>query len=238
MEIDKQNIPQHVAIIMDGNGRWAKKHLLPRALGHREGVKAVERTLEAAGKLGIAYLTLYAFSTENWRRPQEEINALMELLATALDKYQNKLQKNKIALKIIGAYEELPPNVVEKLEKVVNATAQNQELTLILALNYSGHWELTQAAKKLAQQVKEGVIQLEDIQDITVEKALATHFAPMPDLIIRTSGEQRISNFLLWQSAYAELYFTTQLWPDFGEESLQAAIVDYQARERRFGNVK
>lgn len=238
MEIDNSNIPNHVAIIMDGNGRWAKKRFLPRALGHKEGMKAVERTLEAAGRFGVKYLTLYAFSTENWRRPQEEVNALMGLLATALDKYQQKLQDYNVALKIIGAYQDFPDNVVSKLEKVVNATANNNKITLILALNYSGQWEIVEAARKLALKVDKGEIAPENIDDTMFEKMLATHFAPLPDLIIRTSGEQRISNFLLWQSAYSELYFTPELWPDFGEDSLRTAIIDYQARERRFGEIK
>lgn len=238
MKIDKDNIPEHIAIIMDGNGRWAKKKFLPRTLGHREGMKAVERTLEAAGRIGIKYLTLYAFSTENWRRPKEEVNALMELLATALDKYQQKLQDNKVVLKIIGEYAEFPTKVVEKLEKVTIATADNQGVQLILALNYSGQWDITQAAKKIAEKVKENSLDLLDINDKLIEENLSTNFAPAPDLVIRTSGEQRISNFLLWQSAYAELYFTKQLWPDFGEADLHAAIADYQARERRFGEVK
>lgn len=233
-----QNIPKHVAIIMDGNGRWAKKKFLPRTLGHREGMKAVERTLEAAGKLGIKYLTLYAFSTENWRRPQEEVNALMELLATALDKYQERLQENNVSLKLIGDYKKFPTTVVEKLDEVVAATSGNTRVTLILALNYSGQWDITEAVKKIATQVKEGKREVADIDSNLVEEMLSTHFAPTPDLIIRTSGEQRISNFLLWQSAYAELYFTSQLWPDFGEQDLRAAIADYQVRERRFGEVK
>lgn len=238
MGIDTGNIPEHIAIIMDGNGRWAKKKFLPRTLGHREGMKAVERTLEAAGKFGVKYLTLYAFSTENWRRPIEEVNALMELLATALDKYQDKLQKNNVALKIIGDYTKFPSVVVEKLERVVSATAMNKGVTLILALNYSGQWDITQAAKKIATKVESGAFRAEDVNSELIEKYLAAHFAPAPDLMIRTSGEQRISNFLLWQSAYAELYFTPQLWPDFGEKDLKKAITDYQDRERRFGKVK
>ncbi len=238
MEIDSQNVPQHVAIIMDGNGRWAKKRFLPRSLGHREGVKAVERTLEAAGKLGVRYLTLYAFSTENWGRPQEEVSALMELLAMALDKYLTKLQANNVALKIIGDYKKMPESVVSKLENVINATAENDGVTLILALNYSGQWEITEATKKIARKVANGEISEDQIDQKVVEQALETHFAPAPDLIIRTSGEQRISNFLLWQSAYAELYFTSQLWPEFGEKGLKEAILEYQKRERRFGEVK
>ncbi len=237
-EIDKQNIPQHIAIIMDGNGRWAKKRFLPRALGHREGVKAVERTLESAGKLGVKYLTLYAFSTENWGRPEEEVNALMELLAMALDKYMPKLQANNVTLKIIGDYKKFPENVVAKLEKVVDETAENNGLTLILALNYSGQWEITEAVKKIAQKAVSKDIEVQNINGEMVEQYLATHFAPSPDLVIRTSGEQRISNFLLWQSAYAEFYFTSQLWPEFGEESLKEAILAYQNRERRFGAIK
>ncbi len=236
--VDNQNIPKHIAIIMDGNGRWAKKRFLPRVMGHREGVKAVERTLEAAAKLGVSYLTLYAFSAENWRRPQEEVNALMELLAKALDRYQDKLQTNNVVLKIVGDYKKMPESVVNKLEKVVRATAENEGITLILALNYSGQWEITEATRKIARQVAEGVVKVEDIDTDLVEQSLMTYFAPAPDLIIRTSGELRISNFLLWQSAYSELYFTSQLWPEFGENSLKEAIEEYQKRDRRFGDVK
>lgn len=238
MEIDKTNIPEHIAIIMDGNGRWAKKKFLPRALGHREGVKAVERTLEAAGRLGVKYLTLYAFSTENWSRPQEEINALMGLLAKALDNYKDKLNQNEISLKIIGAYKDLPESVVTKLDSVMQATSHNSKMTLVLALNYSGQWEITEAMRKIAEKTTAGKMQVEDINSKTIESELDTSFAPAPELIIRTSGEQRISNFLLWQSAYSELYFTSELWPDFDEKSLIVAVKDYQARERRFGGVK
>ncbi len=237
-EIDNQNIPKHIAIIMDGNGRWAKKRFLPRSVGHREGVKAVERTLEAAAKFGVRFLTLYAFSTENWRRPQEEVNALMDLLSRALDKYLDKLQANNVALKIIGDYKKMPENVVDRLEKVVNATSLNDGVTLILALNYSGRWEITEATKRIAKQVVEGKIEVDNIDASLVEQAMMTSFAPAPDLIIRTSGELRISNFLLWQSAYSELYFTSQLWPDFGEDSLREALLDYQKRDRRFGDIK
>ncbi len=237
-KIDIENIPQHIAIIMDGNGRWAKKRFLPRGLGHKEGVKAVERTLEAAGELGVKYLTLYAFSSENWTRPESEVSALMELLGIALDKYLPQLQKNGVALKIIGDYKKFPERVVAKLESVVEKTAENKNITLILALNYSGRWELTEAARKISKKVLEGALSLEQISPEELEKNLDTNFAPCPDLIIRTSGEQRISNFLLWQSAYSEFYFTPMLWPDFGKESLAQAIIDFQKRERRFGGIK
>lgn len=238
MQLDKENIPQHIAIIMDGNGRWAKKHFMPRSMGHKAGVKAVERTLEAAGKVGVKYLTLYAFSTENWKRPKEEVNALMHLLAVALDKNLKKLQQNKIALKIIGDYKKLPETVVQKLEKVVEETAENSTVTLVLALNYSGQWEIAHAAKSIAEKVKAGEIDAQQIDVAFFNSQLMTCFMPPPDLVIRTSGEQRISNFLLWQSAYSELYFTEKFWPDFDENTFFEAIKTYQSRDRRFGGIK
>ncbi len=238
MEIDIKNIPGHIAIIMDGNGRWAKKRLLPRVLGHKEGVKAVERTLEAAGKLGVKYVTLYAFSTENWKRPKEEIDALMQLLVNAIDKYLERLLKDNVVLKVIGAYKDFPAPVVKKLEEAIKQTSRNDGVVLTFALNYSGRWEIVEAAQKIAKSVEDGDLSVQNISTDSVTNALATHFLPDPDLIIRTSGEYRTSNFLLWQSAYSEFYFTEQLWPDFNEESLKAAIVDYQSRERRFGDIK
>ncbi|PVX52350.1 undecaprenyl diphosphate synthase [Balneicella halophila] len=238
MQIDEKNIPKHIAIIMDGNGRWAKKHLLPRALGHREGVKAVERTLEAAGKLGVRYLTLYAFSTENWGRPQEEVKALMELLARALEKYEAKLKRNNVSLRVIGDYRQFPESLVNKIDDVIESTSTNTGITLIIALNYSGRWEITHAMQRIGQQIMEEKIQVNDINSELIEKSLTTNFAPDPDLIIRTSGEHRVSNFLLWQCAYSEFYFTPKLWPEFDEKSLKMAIIDYQQRERRFGGLK
>ncbi len=233
-----ENVPKHIGIIMDGNGRWAKKRFLPRALGHREGVKAVERTLEAAGKLGVKCVTLYAFSTENWKRPKEEVDALMQLLVKAIDKYLERLLKDNVVLKVIGAYKDFPEAVVEKLEKAMMQTSKNDGVVLTFALNYSGRWEIAEAAKKIAKNVKSGDLEIQDIDANCVADYLSTTALPDPDLIIRTSGEYRISNFLLWQSAYSEFYFTEQLWPDFNENSLKAAILDYQSRERRFGGIK
>lgn len=237
-QIDKNNIPKHIAIIMDGNGRWAKKRFMPRVVGHKAGVKSVSSVLQSAGKLGVKFLTLYAFSTENWKRPQEEVNALMQLLVEALDKNLSKFIENDIVLKVIGCKDTFPKNVVEKLESVIEQTANNKNITLVLALNYSGAWEITEATKKIAQKVQNKEISISDISIDTVEQEMATNFMPHPDLIIRTSGEKRLSNFLLWQSAYSELYFTDELWPDFDEKSLEKAIIAYQSRERRYGAIK
>ncbi len=236
--IDSDRIPQHIAIIMDGNGRWAKKRMLPRVMGHRAGVKAVERTLEAAGKIGVKYVTLYAFSTENWKRPEEEIDALMQLLVKAIDKYLERLSSNNVVLKVIGDFKKFSTPIVKRLEEAMVQTSSNDGVVLTLALNYSGRWEITEAAKKIAERVLEGDLAVQNINADSVAANLATSFLPDPDLIIRTSGEHRTSNFLLWQSAYSEFYFTKQLWPDFNEDSLKAAIIDYQSRERRFGDIK
>ncbi len=233
MKIDTDKVPQHIAIIMDGNGRWAKKRMLPRVMGHREGVKAVERTLEAAGKIGVKYVTLYAFSTENWKRPEEEIDALMQLLVKAIDKYLERLSSNNVVLKVIGDYKKFSTPIVKRLEEAMQQTSKNDGVVLTLALNYSGRWEITEAAKKIAESVVDGNLAVQNIDADSVAANLATSFLPDPDLIIRTSGEHRTSNFLLWQSAYSEFYFTKQLWPDFNEDS-----IDYQSRERRFGDIK
>lgn len=238
MEIDKANIPKHIAIIMDGNGRWAKKRFMPRVMGHKAGVKSVDRTLKAAAKLGVSYLTLYAFSTENWKRPQEEINALMQLLVEALDKNLPKFMENNVVLKVIGASDSFPKKIVEKLNNTISQTAANGGITLVLALNYSGTWEITEATKRIVERVQNREISISDISIETLDKEMATNFMSPPDLIIRTSGEKRLSNFLLWQSAYSELYFTDELWPDFDEKSLEKAIVEYQSRERRYGAIK
>lgn len=238
MEIDKANIPKHIAIIMDGNGRWAKKRFMPRVMGHKAGVKSVDRTLKAAAKLGVSYLTLYAFSTENWKRPQEEINTLMQLLVEALDKNLPKFMENNVVLKVIGASDSFPKKIVEKLNNTISQTAANGGITLVLALNYSGTWEITEATKRIVERVQNREISISDISIETLDKEMATNFMSPPDLIIRTSGEKRLSNFLLWQSAYSELYFTDELWPDFDEKSLEKAIVEYQSRERRYGAIK
>jgi len=234
-KIEKTRIPNHIAIIMDGNGRWAKKHGLIRALGHKSGVKAVQQVVEAAVELGVSYLTLYAFSTENWSRPKMEVNALMELMIDALNKEKATFAKNNISLKTIGQTSSLPKRCQKKLAEVVDATATNDGLTLILALSYGAKEEILQAVKSIAKQVEENKLTSENIDEEVFVKQLYTSDFPEPELMIRTSGEQRISNFLLWQLAYSELYFSPVLWPDFKKEDLFEAIVDYQNRERRFG---
>ena len=234
-KIDKDRIPNHIAIIMDGNGRWAKKHGLLRALGHKSGVKAVKQGVEASVELGISYLTLYAFSTENWSRPKMEVNALMELMIDALNKEKVTFAKNNISLKTIGETSSLPKRCQRKLAEVVDATATNDGLNLILALSYGAKEEILHAVKSIAKQVEENKLTSENIDEEVFVKQLYTSDFPEPELMIRTSGEQRISNFLLWQLAYSELYFSPVLWPDFKKEDLFEAIVDYQNRERRFG---
>jgi undecaprenyl diphosphate synthase len=234
-KIEKTRIPNHIAIIMDGNGRWAKKHGLIRALGHKSGVKAVQQVVEAAVELGVSYLTLYAFSTDNWSRPKMEVNALMELMIDALNKEKATFAKNNISLKTIGETSSLPKRCQKKLAEVVGATAGNDGLTLVLALSYGAKEEILQAVKSIAQQVEENKLTSENIDEEVFVKHLYTSDFPEPELMIRTSGEQRISNFLLWQLAYSELYFSPVLWPDFKKEDLFEAIVDYQNRERRFG---
>lgn len=241
MDINIEKLPRHIAIIMDGNGRWAKRRGLPRVFGHREGVKAVNRIVKAVSKLGVKYLTLYAFSIENWKRPQKEVDALMELLAVALDKNLRKLQKQKVRLQIIGNTKGLPESVQVKLNEVVQATSENKGLTLVLALNYGGQWDIIQAVQKIltTNDNELDTRQLaEKISKENIERNLSTAQIPDPDLLIRTSGEKRLSNFLLWQSAYTEFFFTDELWPDFGGDSLLNAIGSYQIRERRFGGLK
>jgi len=234
-KINLEKLPQHIAVIMDGNGRWAKEKGMPRVFGHRNGVKAVRETTEAAAELGVQYLTLYAFSTENWNRPEREVNALMALLVDTIKKEIITLNKNNIRLKAIGDISRLPSKSREALEWAIGETSQNERMTLVLALNYSAKWEIIEAAKKLASQAKAGTLLPEDIDDKVFSSALSTAGMPDPELLIRTSGEARISNFLLWQIAYAELYFTPTLWPDFRKEHLYEAILNFQHRERRFG---
>ena len=233
--IDLERLPKHIAIIMDGNGRWAKENGMDRFMGHKEGVVSVRKISEAIGKLGIDYLTLYTFSTENWNRPQKEIDALMELMVTAIQNESEDLMTNNIRLKAIGDIDRLPLATYDNLIEVINKTSKNTGLNLTLALSYSSRWELTEAMKKIAAAVKIGLLNIEQINEKTISENLATYSTPDPDLLIRTGGECRISNYLLWQLAYAELYFTDIYWPDFREEDLYAAIVDYQQRERRFG---
>ena len=234
-EVNKENIPKHVAIIMDGNGRWATQKGKLRVFGHRNGVKAVQSTIEGAAKIGIQYITLYAFSTENWNRPKFEVNALMELLVDTIQKEINTLNKNKIRLQAIGDLNTLPKKAKEKLQNAINETAQNDHMTLILALSYSSKWEIINAVKEISDKVKSGEISTDQINEGLIDRSLSTTGIPDPELMIRTSGEHRISNFLLWQLAYAELYFTSKLWPDFREKDLYEALLSFQKRERRFG---
>ncbi len=234
-KINMSKLPVHIAIIMDGNGRWAALHGHERVFGHQKGVEPVRNVVEAAAELGIGYLTLYAFSTENWCRPDEEVSALMGLMVQSLNDEKDNLLKNNIKLIAIGEFERLTDNVRSKLFDTINLTSGSTGLTLILALSYSSRWEITEAARKIASDVKAGVLIPEAISEEELEKRLTTRGIPDPDMMIRTSGELRISNFLLWQLAYTEFYFTDILWPDFGKEDLYSAIVDFQNRERRFG---
>lgn len=235
--IDPAKVPEHVAIIMDGNGRWAKAHNQPRIFGHRQGVKAVRRTTEAAVELGIKYMTLYTFSTENWTRPTFEVNALMTLLLDTLKSELETLVKNDIRLRAIGDISAIPGRTRKVLEDVIQETSGNKSMDLILALNYSGRWDIRQAMHHFGKDVKDGKVDPEKMSDDLVSSYLSTAPFPDPELLIRTSGEHRISNFLLWESAYTEFYFTETLWPDFGKEELAKAIIDYQHRDRRFGGV-
>jgi len=228
-------IPTHIAIIMDGNGRWAKRRGLPRVAGHREGVKSVRDVVEACAQLGVKYLTLFAFSTENWRRPKEEIDTLMKLLIRTLRSETEKLHKNDIKLMAIGDIDSLPKEVRQELKEAMEKTKNNKRMVLNLALSYSGRWEIIEAVKEIARDVKKGKVKIEEIDDKLFSNYLKTAGIPDPDLLIRTSGEFRISNFLLWQIAYTELYITDCLWPDFRRKHLYEAIRDYQRRERRFG---
>lgn len=231
------NVPQHVAIIMDGNGRWAQKRGQPRTFGHRKGAEAVERTLRAAEELGIKYLTLFAFSTENWKRPVEEVGELMRLIRFYIQHKLTELHENNVRVKMIGDRARLSPDILKLIETAENVTQNNTAITLQIALSYSGRWDLTQAAQKLAAQVQAGTLQPEQITEETLAAALETDGIPEPDLLIRTSGEQRISNFMMWQLAYSECYFTPTLWPDFGKADLVEALEAYTNRERRFGQV-
>ncbi|MCR9081831.1 MAG: isoprenyl transferase [Cyclobacteriaceae bacterium] len=233
--LDRERIPNHIAIIMDGNGRWAKKKGAMRIFGHRHAIQAVKDAIEGAENLGVKYLTLFSFSTENWSRPQEEVNGLMELLVKTITDEVPMMMKNNIRLESIGDLDSLPPNAFDKLMEAKRTTEGNDGLTVILALSYSGQWEITQATKRIAQKISEGKLKVEEINQQLIEDHLETAGIPNPELMIRTSGEYRISNFLLWQLAYTELHFTPVLWPDFRREHLLAAIIDYQNRERRFG---
>jgi len=233
--INRDNIPKHIAVIMDGNGRWAKKNGLLRTIGHKNGVKSVQEVVEASVELGISFLTLYAFSTENWNRPKSEVNALMELLVSALNKELSTFQKNNIQLQTIGETHTLPKRCQKKLDQVIKETSKNTGLKLILALSYSSKLEIINSVKSIAQKIVNKTIEPKDINESLLCNELYTSDYPDPDLLIRTSGEHRISNFLLWQIAYAELYFSPKLWPDFRKDDFLEAIVEYQNRERRFG---
>jgi undecaprenyl diphosphate synthase len=234
-QIILENVPKHIAIIMDGNGRWAKQKGIPRLLGHRSGVKSVREVTEAAAEIGVKYLTLYAFSTENWNRPPAEVTALMTLLVETIKGEIRDLNKNKVRLQAIGDIEALPAPTSKPLMEGIEQTKNNDRITLVLALNYSAKWEILRATRIIAEQAQKGLLKAEDIKESTFEAALSTNGIPDPELLIRTSGETRISNFLLWQIAYTELYFTPVFWPDFGRKELFEAILSYQRRERRFG---
>ncbi|MFZ1806627.1 MAG: isoprenyl transferase [Cyclobacteriaceae bacterium] len=236
-DIDPNNLPRHIAVIMDGNGRWAKGKGAARIFGHRNAIQAVKDVTEGCGELGIKYLTLYAFSTENWGRPKEEVDGLMELLVNTLKKEINSLHENKVKLKTIGDIGHLPQACQDNLSEAIEATKDNPGLTLILALSYSGRWEITEATKAIANDVKMGKVNADEIDEELISSYLKTKNIPDPELLIRTSGEMRVSNFLLWQIAYTELFITKTLWPDFRRENLYEAICAYQARDRRFGKV-
>ena len=234
-DIDINRLPKHIAIIMDGNGRWAKLRNKPRVFGHREGAKSVRKIVEATARLGIKNLTLYAFSTENWNRPKHEVKTLMKLLVSALKRELVLMKKNNIKLNAIGHTDKMPENVQHELQEVLDETKKNTGLVLTLALSYGARQEIQRAIKEISYKVKNNIISVENVDENIINKHLYTQNLPDVDLLIRTSGEVRISNFLLWQIAYAELYFTEELWPDFDETSLLNAITDYQLRERRFG---
>jgi undecaprenyl diphosphate synthase len=235
--LDPGQLPQHVAMIMDGNGRWAKKRLLNRIQGHEKGADTVRAMVEACREIGIPFLTLYAFSTENWQRPQREVDALMALLRKFLENERDELQKNGIRLSVIGEIERLPQGVRRSLDEVIAATAANDKLRLVLALSYGGRSEIVRMARRLAEVVAAGELRADQIDQDQVARNLYTADIPDPDILIRTSGEMRISNFLLWQLAYTEFHFTPTLWPDFGKDEFHQILLDYQQRERRFGKV-
>jgi di-trans,poly-cis-decaprenylcistransferase len=235
-ELDMKRIPRHIAIIMDGNGRWATERNKPRSYGHQAGVETVRRITSECTRLGVKYLTLYTFSTENWNRPSDEIAALMGLVLTSLE--DEIFMKNNVRFQVIGDIKRLPVAVAEKLKETIEHTANNNAMTMVVALSYSARWELTEATKQIAIEVQKGEQKVEDIDENIINKHLCTNFMPDPDLLIRTGGEYRISNYLLWQLAYSELYFCDTYWPDFNEADLHTAIADYQKRQRRFGKTE
>ncbi|MFZ4542427.1 MAG: isoprenyl transferase [Saprospiraceae bacterium] len=234
-QLDLSRLPRHVAIIMDGNGRWAKQRGKPRVFGHHNGVNSVREVTEAAAEIGVEYLTLYAFSTENWSRPSTEVTALMTLLVQTIYNEVETLNKNNIRLQAIGDLSRLPKKTLKALTDGIEKTRHNSRMTLVLALNYSAKWEILHAVKSIAEKIQLGELQSDNIDEKVFEKELCTHDIPDPELMIRTSGERRLSNFLLWQLAYAEFYFTETFWPDFKKQDFYASILDFQHRERRFG---
>ncbi len=236
VQIDKKRIPQHIAIIMDGNGRWATERNMPRTMGHKAGVDAVRTITSECTRLGVKFLTLYTFSTENWNRPTDEIAALMALVLSSLE--DEIFMKNDVRFRVIGDIERLPKEVQQKLQETMEHTKSNKTMTMVVALSYSSRWELTNAMRKIANEVKDGSLNPDDITEDIVSNHLVTDFMPDPDLLIRTGGECRISNYLLWQIAYSELYFCNTYWPDFDEKALHKAIADYQNRQRRFGKTE
>lgn len=236
--IDMERLPEHIAIIMDGNGRWAQKKGLPRVMGHKAGMEAIRETVMACNNIGIKILTVYAFSTENWRRPQDEVSYLMNLLVEYMRKEVNELHKNNVKIKVLGDIDILPGQTKKEIEDAVKLTENNDGLQFNIALNYGGRAEILNACRRISEEVCKGNISINDINEALFAKFLYTGSDPDPDLIIRTSGEKRISNFLLWQGAYSELMFVDQLWPDFNEATLRSAILEYQSRDRRFGALK
>lgn len=235
-QLDMTRIPEHIAIIMDGNGRWAQQRGKERSYGHQAGVEAVKRITSESAKLGVKYLTLYTFSTENWSRPADEVTALMGLILTSLE--DELFMKNNVRFRVIGDISRMPESVVQKLRETEEHTANNTTMTLVVALSYSSKWEITKAMRDIATEVKQGTLSIDAIDDTTISQHLATNFMPDPELLIRTGGELRISNYLLWQIAYSELYFCDTFWPDFDEAALHEAIANYQQRQRRFGKTE
>lgn len=236
-QINRDRLPRHIGIIMDGNGRWARKKGGERIFGHRSAVESVRQVVEAAGDLGVEYLTLYAFSTENWKRPKSEIDGLMTLLTHTIKAETKKLNENNVRLLAIGNLTDLPGGVQKQLAQAVKLTSENTGLQLVLGLSYSGRWEITDAIRRMCKDAREGKLDPDSVDACMVESYMASSFMPDPELLIRTSGERRISNFMLWRLAYTELYFTPVLWPDYRKEHFYEAILDYQRRERRFGMV-
>ncbi len=235
--IDPQKLPVHIGIIMDGNGRWAKERGLPRSAGHAMGAKVLEQITRAAGNIGIKYLTVYAFSTENWSRPKDEVDALMKLIGEYLDDYRRIIGDEDMRVRFVGSKDGLTPDIINKMKIVEDSTKDNKSITLNIALNYGGREEIVSSVKKIAKDVTEGKISIDDISEQLVSDNLYTNYMPDPDFIIRPSGEQRLSNFLLWQSAYSEFWYSDINWPDFTKADLERAIIDYQNRNRRFGGV-